>query len=159
MSRALLASLVLAAALAVLAPAASAQPAAVQAQDAWARATPPHASTGVVYLTLTSPAGDRLTGASSPAAGRASVHEMRMDGAVMRMAAVPGGLALPPGQAVALAPGGTHIMLEGLKAPLRLGESVLVHLTFQTAPPLDVQARIRPAGAKAAGDAMPGMGQ
>ncbi len=107
MSRALLASLVLAAAtLPSLAPAASAQPAAVQAQDAWARATPPHASTGVIYLTLTSPAGDRLTGASSPAASRASVHEMRMDGAVMRMAAVPDGLALPPGQAVALAPGG-----------------------------------------------------
>ncbi len=51
-------------------------------------------------------------------------------------------------------------MLEGLKAPLRLGESVPVHLTFQTAPPLDIQARIRPTGAKEAGHAaMPGMEQ
>ena len=157
MNRRILAAVALAApALASLAPAAFGQEAAVQAQDAWARATPPRASVGAVYMTLTSPAGDRLTGASSPVAGKASVHEMRMDGPVMRMAAVEGGLDLPAGKPVALAPGGYHLMLQQLKAPLRPGGSVPVHLTFQKAPPLDVLVPIRPAGARSGG-AMPGM--
>ena len=123
----------------------------VQARDAWARATPPGASTGAVYMTLTSPAGDRLTGASSPVANEASVHEMRMTGEVMHMRAVEGGLALPAGKPVTLAPGSYHLMLEGLKAPLRPGEAVPVHLTFQKAPPLDVTARVQPIGAAGPG--------
>lgn len=138
----------LTAALLVVTAALAQQPASpVQARDAWARATPPGASTGAVYMTLTSPAGDRLTGASSPVAGEASVHEMRMTGEVMHMRAVEGGLALPAGKAVTLAPGGYHLMLEGLKAPLKPGEAVPVHLTFQKAPPLDVTAQVRPIGA------------
>lgn len=123
----------------------------VQARDAWARATPPGASTGAIYMTLTSPAGDRLTGASSPVAREASVHEMRMAGEVMHMRAVDGGLALPAGKPVTLAPGGYHLMLEGLKAPLKPGEAVPVHLTFQKAPPLDVAAQVQPIGAAGPG--------
>ncbi len=162
--RALLAAFVLAAvsSTAVLAQ----QPAPVEAQGAWARATPPHASTGAIYLTLTSPSGDKLTGASSPAAGRASVHEMRMDGNVMRMRPVEGGLDLPAGQPVTLAPGGYHVMLEGLKAPLKPGQAVPLHLSFQKAPPLDIEAQVQAIGAPGPGAAdtghagraaMPGM--
>ena len=119
----------------------------VQARDAWARATPPGASTGAVYMTLTSPAGDKLTGASSPVADGTSVHEMRMAGNVMQMRAVKGGLALPAGEPVTLAPGGYHLMLEGLKGPLKPGGAVPIHLTFQKAPPLDVTVQVQPIGA------------
>lgn len=141
------------------APAAHAQPpAAVQAQGVWARATPPGASTGAVYLTLTSPGGDTLVGASSPAARQASVHEMRMDGAVMRMRALENGLDLPAGKPVTLAPGGYHVMLEGLNGPLRPGQTVPLHLTFHNAPPLDVQAQVRPIGATSA-EGSPATGQ
>ena len=143
----------------------AAAPAGVTVRDAWARATPAGTTTGAAYMTLTSPAGDVLTGASSPAAGQAAVHEMRMDGAVMRMRALEGGLALPPGQAVTLRPGGLHVMLEGLKAPLKQGGTVPLHLTFRTAPALDVDVPVQavgaagPGGAAAGHGAMPGMGK
>lgn len=138
----------------------------VEAQNAWARATPPGASTGAVYVTLTAPSGDRLTAASSPVAATTGLHEMHMDGTIMRMNPVPGGLDLPPGKPVTLRPGGYHLMLEGLKAPLRQGQKVPVHLTFQKAPPLDISAQVAAIGAAgppgmAAGQmdqsAMPGM--
>ena len=136
------------------------QPANVTAQDAWARATTPGVSTGGFYVTLTSPAGDKLVAASSPNAAKADVHEMRTDGSIMRMRAVPGGLDLPAGNAVSLAPSGYHIMLEGLKAPLRQGAVVPVHLVFQKAPPIDVQAsvdRSAPPGQQARRRASPPM--
>ncbi len=156
--------------LATLAGSAAAQqpfaaPAGVVVQDAWARATPTGATTGAAYMTLTSPAGDVLTGASTPAAGHAAVHEMQMDGAVMRMRPIEGGLVLPPGQAVTLRPSGLHVMLEGLRAPLKQGGTMPLHLTFRTAPPLDLQVPVRAVGAAGPGSAsegqgaMPGMGK
>ena len=145
------------------APCFAQQPPTVTAQDAWARATTPGVSTGGIYVTLTSPAGDKLVAASSPNAAKADVHEMRMDGNVMRMRAVPGGLDLPAGKPVSLTPSGYHIMLEGLKAPLRQGTVIPVHLVFQKAPPIDVQAVVGsigaagPAGAQSSPPMMPGM--
>ncbi len=138
------------------------QAAPITAQDAWARATTPGASTGGVYLTLTSPVGDRLVGVSSPLAAKVDVHEMRMDGTIMRMRAVPDGLDLPPGQTVILTPAGYHIMLEGLKAPLRQGSTVPVHLVFRKATPIDIQAPVQSIGASGPGGqendtAVPGM--
>jgi copper(I)-binding protein len=139
------------------------QSASVTAQDAWARATTPGVSTGGVYVTLTSPAGDKLVGASSPTAAKADVHEMRMEGNIMRMRPVSGGLDLPAGKAVSLTPSGYHIMLEGLKAPLRQGTVIPVHLVFQKAPPVDIQASVGsigaagPAGSPASQPSMPGM--
>ena len=70
-----------------------------------------------------------------------------MDGAVMRMRGLPGGLALPPGQAVTLKPGGFHIMLEGLNAPLKRGETIPLHLTFAKSAPVDVVATVAGIGA------------
>jgi copper(I)-binding protein len=139
------------------------QPAAVTAQNAWARATTPGVSTGGVYVTLTSRSGDKLLSASTPAAAKADVHEMQMDGTIMRMRPVPGGLDLPAGKAVSLTPSGYHIMLEGLKTPLRQGSVVPVHLIFQKAPPIDIEASVQsigaagPAGSQASRAAMPGM--
>jgi copper(I)-binding protein len=120
----------------------------VQVSNAWSRATPGGASTGAAYLTLASPAGDTLTGVSSPVSKTASVHEMAMDGPVMRMRQVPG-LPLPPGQPVTLQPGGYHIMLEGLKAPLKQGQTLPLHLTFAKSPPVDVTATVAGIGASA----------
>ncbi len=118
----------------------------VTADHAWSRATPPHASTGVLYLTLTSPVADRLVGVSTPAARMAEIHRSDMAGGVMQMRPVAGGLPLPAGQPVSLAPGGYHVMLMGLASPLRAGADLPVHLTFQTAPPLDVVAHVEPLG-------------
>jgi len=81
-------------------------------------------------MQLRSADGAALVGAESPVAGVVEIHEMRMEGNVMRMRAVPK-LELPAGQAVDLKPGGYHIMLMNLKAPLRKGESVPIKLKFQ----------------------------
>ena len=149
--------------LAFASPAAAQQPAAVDVRDAWARATPAGASTGAAYFTLTSPAGDVLLGASSPAAAQVSMHEMRMDGSIMRMRAVEDGLALPAGQAVTLQPGSYHVMLERLTGPLKQGQTIPVRLLFRNAPPVDLQVPVQAIGAAGPGaahaghDAMPGM--
>lgn len=136
------------------------QVAGIRAEQPWARATAPQQKVGGAYVMLTSPADDRLLGASSPIAGRAEVHEMQMDGTIMRMRELADGLALPAGKAVALAPGGYHIMLVDLKQPLVAGQVIPMQLRFQTAPPLDVQVKVEPAGASGPGVAsgtVPGM--
>jgi len=134
--------------LAPLAMHAAAQSSAVRAEQPWARATAPRQTVGGVYVTLTSPADDRLVGASSPVAGRAEVHEMTMDGNVMKMRELSDGLKLPAGQAVALTPGGLHMMLVGLQKPLVAGQVIPVQLRFEHAPPLDLQVRVAPVGAQ-----------
>ncbi len=134
----------------------AAQPATVRAEQPWARATAPRQTVGGVYVTLTSPVDDRLLGASSPVAGHLEVHEMTMEGNVMRMRELTGGLKLPAGQAVALAPGGFHVMLVDLKQPLAAGQVIPVQLRFEHAPPVDLQVRVAPVGAKGPGVAPSG---
>ena len=135
----------------------------VTAEGAWARATPPGAATGAVYLTLLSPTGDRLVGVSTASAAKADVHETTMDGTVMRMREVSNGVTLPAGQPVTLQPGGLHIMLTGLAGPLKRGETVRLRLRFATAAPVEVAAPILPigsagpAGSASPAAAMPGM--
>jgi len=127
----------------------------VAVSDPWARATPPHAATAAIYLTLTSAAADRLTGCSSPAAKAAQLHETTMTAAgVMQMRPL-GGLDLPAGKAVTLSPGTDHVMLTGLSGPLVAGKSVKLHLTFAHAAPVDVTVPIVAPGA--GGPDMPGM--
>ena len=137
--------------LALVATHAAAQPAGVRAEQPWARATAPRQTVGGVYVTLTSPVDDRLLGASSPAAGHAEVHEMTMEGNVMRMRELAGGLKLPAGKAVALAPGGLHVMLVDLKQPLSAGQVIPVQLRFEHAPPVELQVRGAPVGAQGPG--------
>ncbi len=135
----------------MLSHAAVAEPPPVKAERPWARATAPRQAVGGSYVTLTSGADDRLIGADSPVAGRVEVHEMTMDGTVMRMRALPDGLALPAGQAVLLAPGGFHVMLMDLKQPLVAGQTIGVRLRFQHAPPLDLQVPVMAIGAAGPG--------
>jgi copper(I)-binding protein len=139
-------------AIAVVALAALAAPAAhaddIAIADAWARATPGKAPTGAAYLTLTNSgaAADRLVGASSPVAATTELHEDKEENGIMKMRPVPV-LPIAPGQSITLKPGGYHLMLTGLKAPLKQGESFPLTLTFEKAGAKEVQVAIGRAGA------------
>src|SRR4051812_44005941 len=119
----------------------------------WARATPKGATVGGGYLTITNngTTADRLVGGSSPIAERFEVHEMSMDGNVMRMRPVKDGLEIKPGQTVKLEPGGLHIMLVNLKQPIKEGERVKGTLTFEKAGSVDVEYAVVPVGASPGG--------
>jgi len=112
--------------LALLAAPALAQ---VTVTDAWVRGTVPRQKGTGAYMQLTSAADMTLIGVASPAAKVAEIHEMAQDGNMMRMRAVDQ-LALPAGKAVALKPGGYHVMLMDLAHPLKEGDVVPVTLTF-----------------------------
>jgi hypothetical protein len=105
------------------------------------------------FMTITSPVAGRLVSASSPVAGVTEIHEMTMDGQVMRMRAVDG-LDLPAGRAVQLKPGGYHVMLMELKQPLKAGETVPITLVIERAggakESVRVDAPVRPLAASAA---------
>lgn len=133
------------------APGSSVQGSSVQASDAWARASAGAATTGAAYVSLTAGQDDRLVSVSTPAAKTAEVHESTSEGGVMRMRPVTGGVALPAGKAVALSPGGYHIMMFGLQHPLKAGERFPLTLTFAHAAPMTVTATVRPIGAAAMG--------
>ena len=102
----------------------------VKVSKAWVRNTVPGQKGSGAFMTLTARTGTRLVGLASPVAGVAEVHEMKMEGDVMRMRALPA-LELPAGTAVELKPGGYHIMLMDLKQPLIVGSSVPVTLIFK----------------------------
>ena len=104
----------------------------VTVDGAWVRASVQGQKATGAFMRLTASEATRLVGAASPAAGVTEVHEMKMEGDVMKMRAVTG-LDLPAGQAVELKPGGYHVMLMDLKAPLAKGSTVPVTLTFKNA--------------------------
>ena len=102
----------------------------VQVTDPWVRATvAPQKATGA-FMQLTSAKAVKVVSASSPVAEMVEIHEMKMDAGVMKMRAVDA-LALPAGQPVALKPGSYHVMLMGLKAPIKAGETVPLTLTVE----------------------------
>jgi periplasmic copper chaperone A len=140
----------------LVAAGATAQTGDPQVTNAWARATPGAAQTAAAYVTMMSAAGDRLTAVSTPAAQKADLHTMTMDGNVMKMRQVDG-IDLPPGQAVTLKPGGYHIMLTGLAQPLKEGQTFPLTLTFANAGAHDVTVTVQKVGATGPGTNMPGM--
>ena len=101
-------------------------------KDPWVRGTVAGQKATGMFGQITSPSGGKLVSAASPVAGVVEVHEMVMDGNVMKMRAIPG-LELPAGKAVELKPGGYHVMLMDLKQELKVGESVPVTLVFEGA--------------------------
>lgn len=116
----------------LLSLAAQAQSPAVKVDDPWVRATvAPQKATGA-FMQLTSAQAAKVVAASSPVAGMVEIHEMKMDDGVMKMRPVDA-LPLPAGQAVALKPGSYHVMLIGLKAPIKAGEVVPLTLTVEGA--------------------------
>jgi periplasmic copper chaperone A len=128
----------------------------LQITDAWARATPGAAQTAAAYVTIVSATGDRLTGASTPAAQKAELHTMTMDGNVMKMRQVEG-IDLPAGKPVILKPGGYHIMLTGLAQPLTEGQTFPLTLTFDKAGTREVIIAVQKVGSMGPGMNMPGM--
>ena len=112
------------------------------------RATPSTARTGAGYLTIHNHGGtaDRLVAVSCDCAEASEIHEMKMDGNVMRMRQLPDGLAIPVGGSAVLKPGGYHLMFIGLKAPFKEGEKVKATLTFEKAGEADVMFDVGPLG-------------
>lgn len=113
---------------------------------AWARPSAPGQSEGAVYLTIenTGKAEEALIGASTPAAAKAEVHTMKMSGGMMMMRAA-ASLPVPPGATLVFAPGGNHIMLLGLKAPLKRGENIALTLTFAHQGKVDIAVPVQDA--------------
>ena len=132
--------------LAAAAPAA-AEPPSVAA--AWIRATPPGATTAAAYMTLTSSGpADRLLGAATPAADAVEIHTNVVESGVTRMERL-SELAVPSGAAVRLEPGGAHLMLIGLAAPLAPGTNVTLSLRFATAGTVELEVPVIDARANA----------
>ena len=123
-------------------------PGALTVEHAWARPTVVGQQAGGAYVILhnAGATADRLLGGSTPAAERVEVHEMRMDGSVMRMREL-AALELPAGKSTKLEPGGLHLMLMGLKAPLKVGDQVPLKLRFEKAGEVEVmlQVQVKPA--------------
>ena len=105
----------------------------VDVKDAWVRTSVQGQKATGAFMQLTASQPTTLVGVASPVAGVAEVHEMKMDGDVMRMRALPNGLALPAGKTVALTPGGYHVMLMDLKATLPKDSTIPLTLTFKNA--------------------------
>jgi len=137
----------------VIATAARAEAGSIEASQAIARASIGQATSGVIYLRLLNRARapDRLTGAATIAAARVDLHVTQEDGGVVRMRRVEG-LEIAGGENFAFEPGGAHIMLSGLKAPLREGDAFALTLQFETAGPVTIEVAVGSVAAGAGGD-------
>ena len=120
----------------------------VKVENAWARATPPGAKIGAGYMTLRndSATADKLLSASSPAAARVEPHVTVEEGGISKMRPVKG-YDIPAHGSFELGPGGAHLMLVNLKAPLKAGEKVPLVLRFQRSGEVKVELEVRPLGA------------
>lgn len=111
----------------------------------WARPTAAQIANGAAYLTLVNHGtrADRLLSATTGVAAETQIHHTSMDNGVMRMRQVTDGVELPAGKTVAFAPGGLHIMLMGLKAPLKAGDHFPLTLQFARAGKAEVQVTVQ----------------
>ena len=127
---------------------------ALELNGPFARATLPNAPVagGFVTIVNTGAEDDRLVSATSDIARETQIHEMAMEGDVMKMRQLSDGLVIPAGETVTLAPGGYHIMFMGLTGSLVEGETVPVILTFERAGTVTVALHIGAAAADAPAD-------
>lgn len=114
----------------------------------WIRATPGGARIAGGYMKITNAGkdADRLVGGTFPVAGRFEVHEMSMDGGVMKMRELAKGLEIKPGESVELKPGGYHVMFMDLKRGLKEGETYKGTLVFEKAGKVEIEYKIGPIG-------------
>ena len=110
--------------------------------QAWARATAPGQQVAGAYLQITSAVPAKLIAASSPVAGSVEIHSMRLEGGIMKMRQLRD-LDLPANKTVKLEPGGLHLMLLDLKAPLKPGDRVPLRLTVQRANQSSLEMEVR----------------
>jgi hypothetical protein len=125
--------------------------------DPWARATPGRSGNGAAYFKVTNhgKAADRVVAAVSPVARRAELHAHIKEGGVMRMRKV-AGVDLAPGASAVFEPGGYHVMLMGLKEPLKQGARFPLTLRFEKAGDIDVTVTVGAIGAMGPHGAHPG---
>lgn len=122
-------------------------------EQPFARATAPTARAGGAYMTIVNSAAtaDRLLRAESSVAARVELHTVIKEGDVMRMREVPA-IDVPANGKATLAPGGFHVMLMELKAPLRAGDTAAITLVFEKAGRIDVAVPILPLGSAPASE-------
>jgi copper(I)-binding protein len=122
----------------------------IEIKAAWARATPPRPPVGGAYLTIVNKGqvADHLVGASSESCKTAELHTHMSQGDTMRMIAL-SSVEIPPGRTVEFAPGGLHVMLMGLKAPLKEGTTIPLTLEFSQAGKVTVPVEVAAIGAAA----------
>lgn len=113
----------------------------VEVSNAWVRSTVQGQKGTGAFMNITAKDGAKLVGVSSPVAGVAEVHEMKMEGDIMKMRALPA-LDLPAGQTVQLKPGGYHLMLMDLKQPLSKGSTVPLTLRLQDAQGIETRLEV-----------------
>jgi hypothetical protein len=101
-------------------------------EGAWVRSSVAGQQGTGAFMKITASEPTQLVGVSTPVAGVAQVHEMRMEGDIMKMRAI-GKLDLPAGRTIELKPGGYHIMLLDLKQPLKQASMVPMTLSFRDA--------------------------
>ena len=131
----------------LLAPSASAN-GSIVISGAEAKATMPGARVAAAYMQLTNTgkAPVTLTAAASPVCETVELHTMSMDGGIMRMRQITGGVTISPGSTIAFTPGGMHLMLMGLKQQLTPAAAVPITLTFAGAPAQTLQFPVKPMG-------------
>lgn len=119
----------------------------------WTRAVGAAAPTAAGYMIIrnTGAAPDRLVAAETPRAARVELHEMSVTDGIMRMRPIAGGIALPPGGEVRLAPGGLHLMLIGPQGGFEQGARVPVTLVFERAGRVAVELAVDAPGARGTG--------
>jgi periplasmic copper chaperone A len=118
-------------------------------EQPFARATAPTARAGGAFMTIvnTGATADRLLRVETSVAARAELHTVIMEGDVMRMREVPG-IDVPANGKATLAPGGFHVMLMELKAPLKAGDTAPITLVFEKAGRVEVAVPILPLGSE-----------
>ncbi len=114
----------------------------------WSRATPKGASVAAGYLVIENKGSvpDRLVGGSSAIADRFEIHEMKIDGGVMKMRPLTRGLEIAPGESVKLAPGGSHLMFVNLKEPPVEGKRFKATLVFEKAGAVEIEFAVEKIG-------------
>ena len=120
---------------------------AIKIENAYTRATAPGQQVAGGFMKIENPgAADQLIFASSPVAGEVQLHEMAMEGNVMKMRQLKD-IPVPAGGSVELKPGGLHLMFMNIKAPLTAGETVPVKLKFAKAGEVEVKMPVNAMGA------------
>ena len=115
----------------------------VEVKDAWVRTSVPGQRGTGAFMKLTAKDGATLVAVSSPVAGVSEVHEMKMEGDIMKMRALPTGLLLPAGKTVELKPGGYHLMLMDLKTALPKDSTIPLTLVFKDAKGVETRSELK----------------
>ena len=105
----------------------------IKVADAWVRATVPGQQATGAYMKITSGQPVKLVAVTTPAANINEIHEMKMEGGVMKMRAFLAGLDIPANQTIELKSGGFHVMMMDLKQTIKAGEAVPMQLQFTDA--------------------------